>query len=289
MKAAARAILGASLHQTRVRARRDAKGKAPMSSFVASRTLDEYPRGGYRWTLLGLTVLATILASYEFQLAPILPLILPFLHMSHTGYGFFVTFAVLVGGVSAFFGGPLADRYGRVVLIDACLGAVCILIFANLLIVNITTFIIVRTAMAIVGGLMAGAGAALIRDMSPRFSRALAFGFFTIGPVGSNWLANYIAGVTLPIYHTWQSQMWITGFLGLAMYIPIFFWLKDLSPELRLQIFKTEVAAMEAEGRRIPKPSELPASARGFRNAARTFRSLDPRARDDGESDPLFR
>jgi MFS family permease len=233
-----------------------------MSSFVASRTLDEYPRGSYRWTLLGLTVLATILASYEFQLAPILPLILPFLHLSHTGYGFFVTFAVLVGGVSAFFGGPLADRYGRVVLIDTCLGAVCILIFANLLIVNITTFVIVRTAMAIVGGLMAGAGAALIRDMSPRFSRALAFGFFTIGPVGSNWLANFIAGKTLPIYHTWQSQMWITGFLGIAMYIPIFFWLKDLSPALRLQIFKTEVASMEAEGRRMPKASELPASTR---------------------------
>jgi MFS family permease len=233
-----------------------------MGSFVAARTLSVYPRGSYRWTLLGLTVLATILASYEFQLAPILPLILPYLHMSHTGYGFFITFAVMISGISAFYGGPLADRYGRVVLIDACLGAVCVLIFANLLIVNIVSFVIIRTAMALVGGLMAGAGAALIRDMSPRFSRALAFGFFTIGPVGSNWMANYIAGATLPIYHTWQSQIWITGFLGIAMYIPIFFLLKDLSPQLRLQIFQTELASMEAEGKRMPKAAELPASTR---------------------------
>ncbi|HUA35377.1 MAG TPA: MFS transporter [Candidatus Binataceae bacterium] len=233
-----------------------------MGSFVSSRTLNEYPRGAHRWTLLGLTVLATILASFEFQLAPILPIILPYLHMSHTGYGFFVMFAVLIAGVSAFFGGPLADRYGRVMLIDASLGVVCILIFANLLIVNIATFVIVRASMAIVGGLMAGAGAALVRDMSPRLSRALAFGFFTIGPVGANWLANFIAGATLPIYHTWQSQIWITGFLGLAMYLPILLWLKDLSPVLRLQIFKTEIASMEAEGRRTPKAAELPASTR---------------------------
>ena len=233
-----------------------------MSSFVVSRTLNEYPRGSYRWTLLGLTVLATILASYEFQLAPILPLILPFLHLSHTGYGFFVTFAVLVGGVSAFYGGPLADRYGRVVLIDICLCAVCILIFANLLIVNIATFIIVRTAMAIVGGLMAGAGAALVRDMSPRLTRALAFGLLTIGPVGSNYLANFIAGLTLPIYHTWQSQMWIMGFLAIAMYAPFFLYLKDLSPELRLKIFRTEIAALESSGRRRPTAAELPSSTR---------------------------
>ena len=70
-----------------------------------------------------LTVLASILASYEFQLAPLLPLLLPFLHMSQIGYGYFITFAVLISGISAFFGGPLADRYGRVLIIDICLGS----------------------------------------------------------------------------------------------------------------------------------------------------------------------
>ncbi|HEY6417461.1 MAG TPA: MFS transporter [Candidatus Binataceae bacterium] len=233
-----------------------------MNSFVAARTLNEYPRGAHRWSLLLLTVLTSILASYEFQLAPLLPLLLPYLHMSPLQYGALLTFIVLIGGISAAFGGPLADRYGRVILIDICLAAVIVLLFANLLITNVVTFVIIRTLMGIVAGLMAGAGAALIRDMSPRLSRALAFGLLTIGPVGANWMANFIAGRTLPIYHTWQSQIWIMSFIGIAMYIPIALWLKDLSAELRVQVFRSELASMEAEGRRLPKAAELPSGTR---------------------------
>jgi len=180
-----------------------------MPQFAESRTLTEYPRGAHRWTLLLLTVLAAVLAGYEFQIAPILPLLLPYLHMGHIQYGYFITFSVLVGAISAFFGGPLADRYGRVMILDGCLAIITVLVFANTLIVGIKSFVAIRTLMSIVGGLMAGAGAALVRDMSPRLTRALAFGLLTIGPVGSNYMGNFIAGLTLPIYHTWQSQMWI--------------------------------------------------------------------------------
>jgi sugar phosphate permease len=101
-----------------------------------------------------------------------------------------------------------------------------------------------------------------VRDMSPRLTRALAFGLLTIGPVGSNYLANFIAGLTLPLYHTWQSQMWIMGFIATAMYVPIFLWLKDLSPELRLKIFQSEIAALEEAGRRSLTAVELPSSSR---------------------------
>ena len=232
------------------------------SGFVGARTLIEYPRGGHRWGLLLLTMLASILASYEFQLAPLLPLLLPYLHMSRVGYGYLITTLILLGGISAFYGGPLADRYGRVLVIDVCLAMVIVLVFANLLITNIPTFVIVRAAMGIVAGLMAGALAALVRDMSPRLTRALSFGMLTIGPVGSSWLVTYVAGATLPIYHTWQSQIWIMGFIGIAMYVPIAIWLSDLSPELRVRIFKSEMAVMAAEGRRLPTPAELPASTR---------------------------
>src|SRR5260370_37630617 len=89
-----------------------------MNSFVQARTLSEYPRGAHRWSLLMLTVLASILGAYDFQLAPLLPILLPYLHMSHLAYGAFVTFAVLISGSSAFFAGPLAERYCRVPIID---------------------------------------------------------------------------------------------------------------------------------------------------------------------------
>jgi sugar phosphate permease len=233
-----------------------------MNSFKQKRTLTEYPRGEYRWTLLLLTVLAVVLASYEFQLAPVLSLLLPYIHLSKLGYGYFVSFAVMISAISAFFGGPLADRYGRVVIIDICLAVITVLVFVNPFIVGIKSFIVLRTLMGIVAGMMAGAGAALVRDMSPRLSRALAFGLLTIGPVGSNYLANFIAGATLPIYHTWQSQMWIMGFLGIGMYIPIFLFLKDLSPELRMRIYQSEIKSIEAEGGRLPTAAELPSGAR---------------------------
>jgi MFS family permease len=240
-----------------------------MNSFVAARTLTEYPRGSHRWSLLILTVLASILGAYDFQLAPLLPILLPYLHMSHTAYGAFVAFTVLISGISAFFGGPLADRYGRVLILDVCLGCVTALLFLNVLITNIVTFVILRLLMGIVAGLTAGAGAALIRDMSPRLSRALAFGLLTIGPVGANFLANFVAGKTLPIYHTWQSQIWIMGFIAIAMYVPIVIWLCDLSPELRMKIMKTELQALAAEGR-LPAASELPSGTRdAFRRLLR--------------------
>src|SRR6202045_1043189 len=236
-----------------------------MNSFVAARTLTEYPLGSHRWSLLILTVLASILGAYDFQLAPLLPILLPYLHMSHTAYGAFIAFTVLIGGISAAFGGPLADRYGRVLILDVCLGLVTALLFLNVLITGIVSFVILRMLRGIVAGLTAGAGAALVRDMSPRLSRALAFGLLTIGPVGANFLSNYIAGATLPIYHTWQSQIWIMGCIAAAMYVPIVIWLCDLSPELRMQIMKTEIQTLAAEGR-LPAASELPSgTADAFR------------------------
>src|SRR5271156_6826178 len=154
-----------------------------MNSFVAARTLTEYPRGSHRWSLLILTVLASILGAYDFQLAPLLPILLPYLHLKPLSYGEFVAFTVLISGISAFFGGPLADRYGRVLIIDVCLGLVTVLLFLNVLITDFVMFVTLRTLMGIVAGLPAGAGSSLSRYMSARLSRAPAFGWLTIGPV----------------------------------------------------------------------------------------------------------
>src|ERR1700731_2464901 len=102
-----------------------------MNSFVQARTLSEYPRGGHRWSLLMLKVLASILGAYDFQLAPLLPILLPYLHMSHLAYGAFGRWPVFNGGIPSAFGGPLADRYGRVLILDVCLGLVPALLFFN--------------------------------------------------------------------------------------------------------------------------------------------------------------
>jgi MFS family permease len=199
--------------------------------------------------MLGLTVLATIVSYYEFGFS-LLPLWLPSLHFSLQAFGYFVAFAVLLSAISAMYGGPLADRHGRVAVIDTCLLAMIILTFANLLMTGFWSFVIVRGSMNMVAGLMWGALGGITRDMSPRTGRGAAFGLLTLGAVGCQFLWNFIPGLTLPIFHTWQSQIWIMGILAVVIYIPVALWLKDLPADLRLRVMESEesAAAMQTEG-----------------------------------------
>src|SRR5579871_5729502 len=230
--------------------------------FETRRTLETYPTGGYRWWLLILAVMATMVSFYEFGFPALLPLWLPTLHFSQEQFGYFLTFAVIVSAVSAMIGGPLADRHGRVVVVDVCLAIIIVLTFCNLLMTNFVSFVIVRGLMNAVAGLMWGALGGLTRDFSPRLSRGAAFGLLTAGAVLCQLLWNQIPALTLPIFHTWQSQIWIMGFLAIALYIPVLLWLKDLSPKLRSMVIGSEEVGEAFESGDIPA-----AEASGAENA----------------------
>jgi MFS family permease len=228
---------------------------------AAHRTLETYPVGAHRWGMLMLTVLATIISFYEFQFAPLLPLWIPTLHFSREAFGWFLLVAVLLSGASALIGGPLADRHGRIIVIDVCLAIIIALTFLNLLMVNFWSFVIVRGAMNLTAGLMWGALGGLTRDMSPRVSRGAAFGLLTVGAVGCVWLWNFISGVTLPLFHgSWRAEICLMGILAIAMYIPVLAWLKDLHPSLRLTIVESEATASSAPAERIREATEIPES-----------------------------
>jgi OPA family glycerol-3-phosphate transporter-like MFS transporter len=225
------------------------------------RTLETYPVGAHRWAMLMLTVLATIVSFYEFQFAPLLPLWIPTLHFSLENFTVFLLFAVLLSGGSAMIGGPLADRHGRIIVIDVCLAIIIVLTFANLLMTGFWSFVIIRGAMNLTAGLMWGALGGLTRDMSPRVSRGAAFGLLTVGAVGCIFLWNFISGETLPIFGTWQSQIWIMGLLSILMYIPVLSWLKDLHPNLRLTIVESETTAAASPAEHLREMAmEVPAS-----------------------------
>jgi MFS family permease len=101
--------------------------------FQAYRTLNTYPTGAHRWGMLALTVGASTLSFYEFGFASLLPLWMSALHFTAKAFAYFLIFSVLLSGVAAMVGGPLADRHGRVVVIDVCLAATLLLTFCNLL------------------------------------------------------------------------------------------------------------------------------------------------------------
>jgi MFS family permease len=184
---------------------------------------------------------------------------MPSLHFTLRQFSWFLTCVVFLSGFTAMAGGPLADRHGRVILINVCLAIVILLTFANLLMTGFWSFVLVRGAMNLTAALMWGAVGGLIRDMSPRVSRAAAFGLLTAGAVGCQWLWAFVPGLMLPIFPSWQAQMVIMGVLGTILYIPVLLCLKDLSPKLRLMVRYSESTGEAFESGDIPR--ETPGTA----------------------------
>ncbi|MFC5825757.1 MFS transporter [Nonomuraea insulae] len=205
------------------------------------RELDEYPTGARRMKILAMAVLAILIGSYEGQIAPVVPLLLKDLDMSLTTYGAVSGGAAVVGAIASILGGRLTDRLGRVRLLIPLMALTAVCCFAMTLVHSPRDLLIARIVLAFVDGVAMASTAPLIRDFSPRLGRAQAFGFWTWGPVGANFLAAAVAGWTLPIFdNSWRSQFVIMGCFSLVISIVIALNIADLSPELRARIQHTE-------------------------------------------------
>jgi MFS family permease len=114
-------------------------------------------------------------------------------------------------------------------------------------------FVALGWLLGVIEGIILVATPALVRDFSPRLGRASAMAFWTIGPVGGSVLATSVAGSTLKLYATWQSQYVIAGLVGLVVAVLCWLGLRDLSPALRAQIMLSlrEKALLEARARGI--------------------------------------
>ncbi|GIH64817.1 MFS transporter [Microbispora siamensis] len=210
------------------------------------RELDEYPTGARRMKILTMAVLAVLIGSYEAQIAPVVPLLLKDLDMSLATYGAVSGAAAVAGAVASAVGGRLTDRLGRVRLLVPLMLLTAVCCFAMTLVHSSRDLLIARIVLAFVDGVAMASTAPLVRDFSPRLGRAQAFGFWTWGPVGANFLAAAVAGWTLPIFDdSWRSQFVIMGCFSLVISIVIALNIADLSPELRAQIQHTERQSAE--------------------------------------------
>lgn len=205
------------------------------------RELSVYPVGSRRIRLLAVAVLASLVANFETTIATILPLLLKDLSMSLTVYGLIAATSVLVGGLSAAFGGILSDRWGRVTILVPTLTvtAAC-----NFLLATVSTsggLFAVRCLMLFIEGAGITITASLVRDFSPRLGRAQAFAFWTWGPVGASFLASLIASITLPMFgNAWQSQAIIMGIVSLVLCAVIIWQIAEPSAALRAQVMQAE-------------------------------------------------
>lgn len=206
---------------------------------IGQRNLAHYPTNGWRIWYLALAVIATIMLYYEAYILPsVSALILSTFHITLRVFVLTLLASNLIGAVSTIFG-SLSDRIGRSNLIVYGL----LLTGIGTLIVPLASsyalFLVFIFVVGFVEGVILVATPALVRDFSPRFGRAMAMGFWTVGPVGGSFLATTVASQTLPIYHTWQSQYIIAGIIGIVVFLLSFFFLRELSPGMRDQVMNT--------------------------------------------------
>ena len=211
------------------------------------RELTKYPIGARRLRYLFMAVLASLILNFEGQISPVVPLLLKDLNMSLTTYGAIGAVTVTVGAISAAVGGRLADRWGRTILLVPIMFVTAILDYTTVLVHTPVQLLIVRSALLFVEGAAISTTAGLVRDFSPRMGRATAFGFWTWGPVGANFLAAGIAGATLNYFNSWRSQFVIIGTVALVVSVVITFFIADLAPQLRAQVISSEAELTAAD------------------------------------------
>jgi len=237
-----------------------------MTKWFSQRDITTYPRGWLQVWLLALVIIANIVANYEGELAPVAPLLLPYLKLTLVGYGLVVGLTTVVSGIVSLLVGARFDRYGRAFFVVVGTFVTSLAVFSMVFVHTTLDFIVVRLIMAIILGLVLPATTGLIRDFTPRVGRALGFGLWTFGPVGANFLAAGVAGATLPLFHdAWQSQFIIMGGFCLVISIVVAFLIRDLSPGLRAQIVhgRQEAAVAEERARHIQETMANPRQVYG--------------------------
>ncbi|HLI05312.1 MAG TPA: MFS transporter [Ktedonobacteraceae bacterium] len=217
------------------------------------RFLEHYPSNGWRIWFLALAVIATIMLYYEsYVLSSVAPLILKAFNLDISTYTRLLLLSNLIGALSAIFG-SLSDRIGRSNLIVYGLFITGIGTIIMAFLGTLWIFFLGICILGFVEGIILVATPALVRDFSPRFGRALAMGFWTVGPVGGSVLATTVASRTLTTYNSWQSQYIIAGIVGVLVAFLCFLFLRELSPGLRDQVMNTvaEKAVVEERAQTI--------------------------------------
>jgi MFS family permease len=201
------------------------------------RQLDHYPDTGPRVVYLGIVVMATIVLYYElYVLGAVAPSILQHYHMS---FRYFVYILVIGNGIGAFTSliAGLADRWGRANLVVYGLALTGLLtLFGLPNAPNKLSFGVLYAAISFVEGIILVATPALVRDFSPQVGRASAMGFWTLGPVIGSLAVTEVSSNTLSHLKAWQDQFYISGVVGLVVFVIALFVLRELSPNLRDQL-----------------------------------------------------
>src|SRR5271165_7092572 len=224
-----------------------------MSNALWKRQLYRYPDTLPRLGYLGIVVLTTIMLYYLYYVeGAVTPLLLPYYHMSFQYFLYLLVVSNAIGAFSALIGG-LSDRIGRA---NMTIYGTLVVGLVQLGITGIHSkfgFALSYCVIGFVEGVILVSTPALMRDFSPQMGRGAAMGFWALGPTMGALAASLVATHTLTHLGPWQDQFIISGLVCLGVVIIAFFFLRELSPQLRdqLMVSERERALVEARAKGI--------------------------------------
>jgi MFS family permease len=205
------------------------------------RQLRRYPSTGPRMGYLAIVVLTTIMLYYLYYVeGAVTPLMLPYYHMSFQYFLYLLVVSNAIGAFTAFIGG-LSDKIGRANL--TIYGTLIVGLVQLLGVPHIHSefgFAVAYCVIGFVEGIILVSTPALMRDFSPQMGRGAAMGFWALGPTMGSLAASLVATHTLAHLHPWQDQFIISGLVCLGVVVIAFFFLRELSPQLRDQLMVSE-------------------------------------------------
>ncbi len=208
---------------------------------IGRRQLYKYPNTWPRLGYLAIVVLTTIMLYYLYYVeGAVTPLLLPYYHMSFQFFLYLLVVSNAIGAFSAFIGG-LSDKIGRANL--TIYGTLVVALVQLLAIPHIHDkwgFAAAYCVIGFVEGVILVSTPALMRDFSPQMGRGVAMGFWALGPTMGALCASLVATHTLDHLKPFQDQFIISGLVCLGVVIIAFFFLRELSPQLRDQLMVTE-------------------------------------------------
>ncbi len=225
-----------------------------LANALGKRQLYKYPNTWPRLGYLAIVVLTTIMLYYLYYVeGAVTPLLLPYYHMSFQFFLYLLVVSNAIGAFSAFIGG-LSDKIGRANL--TIYGTLVVALVQLLAIPHIHDkwgFAAAYCVIGFVEGVILVSTPALMRDFSPQMGRGVAMGFWALGPTMGALCASLVATHTLDHLHPWQDQFIISGLICLGVVIIAFFFLRELSPQLRdqLMVSERERALIEARAKGI--------------------------------------
>jgi MFS family permease len=215
--------------------------KRGLGNALWNRQLQSYPNTWPRLGYLAIVVLTTIMLYYLYYVeGAVTPLLLPYYHMSFAFFLYLLVVSNAIGAFSAFIGG-LSDKIGRANL--TIYGTLVVALVQLLAIPHIHDkwgFAAAYCVIGFVEGVILVSTPALMRDFSPQMGRGLAMGFWALGPTMGALCASLVATHTLDHLKPFQDQFIISGLVCLGVVVIAFFFLRELSPQLRDQLMVSE-------------------------------------------------